>query len=96
MVVKGYICMNEKFTLEVPQELSAIPLKQFQKYLKVMEDNKDDLIFAIPSSGIHSNGYSLVRSILKNNKITNNYILITMGYHGIYFFKEYRPIYCCL
>tara|TARA_R110002074_G_scaffold257002_2_gene429463 strand:- start:979 stop:1707 length:729 start_codon:yes stop_codon:yes gene_type:complete len=41
MVVKGYICMNEKFTLEVPQELSAIPLKQYQKYLKVMEDNKD-------------------------------------------------------
>ena len=25
---------------------------------------------AIPSSGIHSNGYSLVRSILKNKKIT--------------------------
>ena len=25
---------------------------------------------AIPSSGIHSNGYSLVRSILKKNKIT--------------------------
>ena len=33
---------------------------------------KNDLIFAIPSSGIHSNGYSLVRSILKKNKITKN------------------------
>ena len=27
---------------------------------------------AIPSSGIHSNGYSLVRSILKSNKISNS------------------------
>ncbi len=29
-----------------------------------------DIILSIPSSGIHSNGYSLVRSILKKNKIT--------------------------
>ena len=29
-----------------------------------------DAVLAIPSSGIHSNGYSLVRSILKNKKIT--------------------------
>jgi len=29
-----------------------------------------DIVLAIPSSGIHSNGYSLVRSILKNKKIT--------------------------
>ena len=29
-----------------------------------------DIILAIPSSGVHSNGYSLVRSILKNKKIT--------------------------
>ena len=28
-----------------------------------------DIILSIPSSGIHSNGYSLVRSILKKNKI---------------------------
>ena len=31
-----------------------------------------NVVLAIPSSGIHSNGYSLVRSILKNNKIPNN------------------------
>tara|TARA_Y100001970_G_scaffold265095_1_gene352336 strand:+ start:331 stop:1359 length:1029 start_codon:yes stop_codon:yes gene_type:complete len=31
-----------------------------------------DLIFAIPSNGIHSNGYSLVRSILKKTKINNS------------------------
>ena len=30
-----------------------------------------DIILGIPSSGIHSNGYSLIRSILKNKKITN-------------------------
>ena len=30
----------------------------------------NNLILAVPSSGIHSNGYSLVRSILKKNKIT--------------------------
>jgi hypothetical protein len=41
MVIRGYICMSQKFTLEVPQELSAIPLKQYQKYLKVMEGNED-------------------------------------------------------
>ena len=32
---------------------------------------KGNLILAIPSSGIHSNGYSLVRTILKKNKISN-------------------------
>ena len=30
---------------------------------------KDDLILAIPSSGLHSNGYSLVRNIIKKKKI---------------------------
>ena len=30
---------------------------------------KGDIIFAIPSSGIHSIGYSLVRDILKKNKL---------------------------
>ena len=29
-----------------------------------------DVVLAIPSSGVHSNGYSLVRSILKNKRIT--------------------------
>ncbi len=31
-----------------------------------------DIILAIPSSGIHSNGYSLVRKILKKHKLPNN------------------------
>ena len=32
-----------------------------------------DLILAIPSSGLHSNGFSLVRQVIKKNKI-NNYL----------------------
>ena len=39
---------------------------------KILGKNKvkaGDIIFAIPSSGIHSNGFSLVRSILKKNKV---------------------------
>jgi len=30
----------------------------------------NDIILAIPSSGIHSNGYSLVRAIMKNNTVS--------------------------
>jgi len=30
-----------------------------------------NIVLAIPSSGVHSNGYSLIRSVLKNKKITN-------------------------
>lgn len=33
--------MSYKFTVEVPKELSAISLREYQKYLKVMDDNKD-------------------------------------------------------
>ncbi len=42
---------------------------------KILGKNKvksGDIILAIPSNGIHSNGYSLVRSILKKNKIPIN------------------------
>ena len=41
-----------------------------KKKLNKANVKKDNLIVAIPSSGIHSNGYSLVRSVLKKNKIT--------------------------
>ena len=40
-----------------------------KKILNKKNVKKNNLILAIPSSGIHSNGYSLVRSILKKNKI---------------------------
>jgi phosphoribosylformylglycinamidine cyclo-ligase len=39
---------------------------------KILNKNKvknGDVILAIPSNGLHSNGFSLVRSILKKNKI---------------------------
>ncbi len=39
---------------------------------KILDKSKikvNDLILAIPSSGIHSNGYSLVRHVLKKKKI---------------------------
>ncbi len=42
---------------------------------KILDKNnvrKGDVILAVPSNGIHSNGYSLVRSILKKNKIPKN------------------------
>ena len=42
---------------------------------KILDKNnvkKGDIVLAIPSNGIHSNGYSLVRYILKKNKIPKN------------------------
>ena len=33
---------------------------------------ENNIILAIPSSGLHSNGFSLVRSLLKKTKITKN------------------------
>ena len=41
-----------------------------KKILGKNKVKKNDVILAIPSSGIHSNGYSLIRSILKNKKIS--------------------------
>ena len=43
-----------------------------KKILDKKNVNESDIVLAIPSNGIHSNGYSLVRSILKKNKIPNN------------------------
>ncbi len=40
-----------------------------QKILNKNKIKKNDLILAIPSSGLHSNGFSLVRHILKKKKI---------------------------
>ena len=39
------------------------------KILKKDNVRNGDIILAVPSSGIHSNGYSLVRNILKKNKL---------------------------
>ena len=43
-----------------------------KKLLKKENVKINNIILAIPSSGIHSNGYSLVRSILKKNNIPNS------------------------
>ena len=47
----------------------AVGLVEENKILKKNKIKKNNLVLAIPSSGLHSNGYSLVRYILKKNKI---------------------------
>ncbi len=46
----------------------SVGIASKKKILNKKNVKKNDLIIAIPSSGIHSNGFSLVRSILKKNK----------------------------
>ena len=54
----------------------------------------NDVVLAIPSNGIHSNGYSLVRSIIKKYKIPSNLkkemtkILFDQGYILSYKFDD--------
>lgn len=43
-----------------------------KKILNKKNVKKNNIIVAVPSNGIHSNGYSLVRAILKKNKIPKN------------------------
>ena len=47
----------------------AVGLVDEKNILKKNKIKKNDLILSIPSSGIHSNGYSLVRYVLNNKKI---------------------------
>tara|TARA_B100001173_G_scaffold309086_1_gene320710 strand:+ start:570 stop:1598 length:1029 start_codon:yes stop_codon:yes gene_type:complete len=47
----------------------AVGIVEKNKVLHKNKIKKNDLILAIPSSGLHSNGYSLVRYILKQKKI---------------------------
>ena len=47
----------------------AVGLVDEKKILNKNRIKKNDLVLAMPSSGLHSNGYSLVRYILKKNKI---------------------------
>jgi phosphoribosylformylglycinamidine cyclo-ligase len=41
-----------------------------KKILDKKNVKDEDIVLAIPSSGIHSNGYSLVRSLIKKTKLT--------------------------
>tara|TARA_B100000035_G_scaffold222261_1_gene190925 strand:- start:174 stop:1202 length:1029 start_codon:yes stop_codon:yes gene_type:complete len=47
----------------------AVGLVDKNKILNKNKIKKNDIILAIPSSGLHSNGFSLVRDILKKKKI---------------------------
>ncbi|MDB4081629.1 phosphoribosylformylglycinamidine cyclo-ligase [Candidatus Pelagibacter sp.] len=47
----------------------AVGLVDEKKILHKKNIRKNDLILAIPSSGVHSNGYSLIRHLLKKKKI---------------------------
>ena len=47
----------------------AVGIVDEKNILKKKNIKKNDLILAVPSSGVHSNGYSLVRYVLKKEKI---------------------------
>ena len=47
----------------------AVGLVDNHKIINKKDIKKNDLVLAVPSSGIHSNGYSLVRYTLKKRKI---------------------------
>jgi len=57
---------NEKFDLAG----FSVGIVSKKKILHKRRVLNGDVILAVPSSGIHSNGYSLIRTILKNKKIT--------------------------
>ena len=47
----------------------AVGVVDEKKILQKKNIKKNDLVLAIPSNGVHSNGYSLVRYVLKKKKI---------------------------
>ncbi len=47
----------------------AVGIVDEKKILKKNKIKKNDLILGVPSNGLHSNGFSLVRYLLKNKKI---------------------------
>ncbi|MDC0344323.1 phosphoribosylformylglycinamidine cyclo-ligase [Pelagibacteraceae bacterium] len=51
----------------------SVGLVSKKKILNKNRVKKNDIILAIPSSGIHSNGYSLIRSILKKKRISKKF-----------------------
>ena len=57
---------NNKFDL-AGFSVGIVSKKKLLQKKNVLEG---DIVLGVPSSGVHSNGYSLVRSILKNKKIT--------------------------
>ncbi len=50
----------------------SVGLVSKKKILNKKKVKANDIVIAIPSNGIHSNGYSLVRSLVKSRKISNS------------------------
>ena len=50
----------------------AVGLVEEKKILKKKQIKNNDLVLAIPSSGLHSNGFSLVRNIISKKRININ------------------------
>ena len=55
----------------------AVGIVDEKKILNYRKIKKNDLILAVPSSGVHANGYSLIRNIINKKKINikKNYFL---------------------
>ena len=62
---------NNKYDL-AGFSVGVIDKKNLEKKIKL---KADDLLYGIESSGVHSNGYSLIRKIIKDKKINLNKIL---------------------
>jgi len=52
----------------------SLGIVESRKLLKKSNIKPDDIIMAVPSNGLHSNGYSMVRNILSKNNININRI----------------------
>ena len=61
------IYSNDKFDLAG----FSVGIVSKKKLLHKKRVKSGNIVLAIPSSGVHSNGYSLIRSILKNKKISD-------------------------
>ena len=53
----------------------SLGIVESKKLFKKSNIKENDIIMAIPSNGLHSNGYSLVRNILNKNNININKII---------------------
>ena len=84
-IFKGCLLSNCKLiggeTAEMPGVYSkdkfdlagfSVGIVSKKKILDKRKVKKKDIVLAIPSNGLHSNGYSLIRSIIKKNKIPLN------------------------
>ena len=71
---------NDKFDLAG----FSVGIVSKKKLLHKKNVKSGDVVLAVPSSGVHSNGYSLIRTILKNKKISNKLKLDLLAPTKIY------------